>query len=125
MATWRGRNMRLTGRTTLVKSMLSSQPVYLLTSIKVTKESLEVLDKQRKSFLWVGMGNITGGKCKSNGKEHACQQPMVAFHYHWGWVHNPILGFSRDEWAMTKRCHAASICNIQTNKQNLVGCDRG
>ncbi len=46
--------------------MLTSQPVYLLTTLKVNKESLEVLDKQRKCFLWARSRDITGKKCKVN-----------------------------------------------------------
>lgn len=68
MAVWRGRNLGLAGRTTLVKLVLSSQPVYLLTALKVSKESMETLDKQRKSFLWAGSEKLTGGKCKVNWK---------------------------------------------------------
>ncbi len=66
VASWRGKNMAAAGRTTLVKSVLSAQPIYLLTALKVTKESLEQLDKQRHRFLWAGTGDITGGKCKVN-----------------------------------------------------------
>nr|ABA94305.1 retrotransposon protein, putative, LINE subclass [Oryza sativa Japonica Group] len=64
VASWRGKNMGAAGRATLVKSVLSAQPIYLLTALKVTKESLEQLDKQRRRFLWAGTGDITGGKCK-------------------------------------------------------------
>lgn len=66
VASWRGKNMAAAGRTTLVKSVLSAQPIYLLTALKVMKESLEQLDKQRRRFLWAGTGDITGGKCKVN-----------------------------------------------------------
>ncbi len=66
VASWRGKNMGAAGRTTLVKSVLSAQPIYLLTALKVTKESLEQLDKQRRRFLWAGTGDITRGKCKVN-----------------------------------------------------------
>lgn len=66
MAGWRGKNMGLAGRTTLVKSVLTSQPVYLLTALKVNNESLEVLDKQWSRFLWAESGDTTEGKCKVN-----------------------------------------------------------
>lgn len=46
--------------------MLTSQPVFLLTGLKASKESLEVLDKQRRKFLWAGGEALTGGKCKVN-----------------------------------------------------------
>jgi hypothetical protein len=63
---WRGKNMGLAGRSTLVKSMLTAQPIYLLTALKTSKEALKCLDKQRRRFLWAGTGDITGGKYKVN-----------------------------------------------------------
>jgi len=63
---WRGRNISQAGRATLTKSVLSSQPVYLLTALNSTKEVLESIDKLRKKFLWAGDENLTGGKCKIN-----------------------------------------------------------
>jgi hypothetical protein len=64
---WRGRNIGIGGRgITLVKSILTSATCLLWTTLKVTKESLEVLDKQRKWFLCAGADNITGEKCKAN-----------------------------------------------------------
>jgi mannosylglycoprotein endo-beta-mannosidase len=66
LSAWNGRNLTQAGRVTLVKSVLSSQPIYLLTVIKPTKETLEDLDKIRHRFLRAGDGNISGGKCKVN-----------------------------------------------------------
>lgn len=66
MSAWNGRNLTQAGRATLVKSVLSSQPVYLLTVIKPTKEVLHELDKIRKHFLRAGDKAITRGKCKVN-----------------------------------------------------------
>jgi hypothetical protein len=48
---WTGKNMAAAGRTTLVKSVLTAQPIYLLTALKTMKESLEQIDKQRHRFL--------------------------------------------------------------------------
>jgi hypothetical protein len=45
------------GRSTLVKSMMTAQPIYLLTTLKVTKEAVGLLEVKRKRFLW---------KCKIN-----------------------------------------------------------
>jgi hypothetical protein len=66
LSTWNARNLTQAGRASLVKSVLSSQPVYLLTVIKSTKEVLQDLDKLRRRFLWAGDKAITGGKCKVN-----------------------------------------------------------
>lgn len=77
VATWRGKHMAAAGRTTLVKSVLTSQPIYLLTALKITKESLEQIDKQRRRFLWAGTVGITGENVRSIGQRHACQPARV------------------------------------------------
>ena len=63
---WYGRHLTQAGRACLTKSVLTSQPVYLLTVIKTAKEFLDDLDKMCKGFLWAGDGALTGGKCKVN-----------------------------------------------------------
>jgi len=42
---WRGRNISQAGRATLTKSVLSSQAIYLLTALNITKEILESVDR--------------------------------------------------------------------------------
>lgn len=66
LSSWSGRSMTVAGRLTLVKSVLTSQPVYLLTALKAPKEIMKLIDAKRKQFLWAGTENITGGKCKVN-----------------------------------------------------------
>lgn len=66
LSAWNGRNLNLAGRTCLVKAVLSSQPVFLLTALKPPDEVIEDLDKLRRRFLWAGHGALTGGKCKVN-----------------------------------------------------------
>ncbi|WVZ79135.1 hypothetical protein U9M48_026746 [Paspalum notatum var. saurae] len=66
LTSWNGRNLTLAERITLVKSVLSSQPVHTLAAVVVPKEVLEELDKIRKRFLWAGNKNLTGGNCKMN-----------------------------------------------------------
>jgi hypothetical protein len=48
---WWGRNITQAGRVTLTKAVVSSQSVFLLTSLNAPKEVLENLDKLRKRFL--------------------------------------------------------------------------
>ena len=43
-----GRLLTQAGRLSLTKSVLSSQPVYLLTVLKTYKETLQKIDKLRK-----------------------------------------------------------------------------
>jgi hypothetical protein len=66
LSTWNGRNLTQAGRVCLVKSVLSSQPVYLMTVIKPPVEVLQELDKIRRHFLWAGDKALSGGKCKVN-----------------------------------------------------------
>ena len=51
ISSWHGRHLTQAGRVCLAKSVLTSQPVYLLTTIKLPKDTLEDLDKLRKRFL--------------------------------------------------------------------------
>jgi hypothetical protein len=55
--------VNVAGRRELVRSVLSSLPVYLLTVIKPPKNFLKELDKLRRRFLWAGNKELTGGKC--------------------------------------------------------------
>jgi hypothetical protein len=66
LSVWYGRNLTQAGRVCLTKSILSSQPVYLLTVVKPPKEVLDDIDKIRRCFLWVGDKALSGGKCKVN-----------------------------------------------------------
>jgi hypothetical protein len=64
LAGWQGKLVNIAGRRELVRSVLSSLPIYLLTVIKVLKKFLKELDKVRKKFLWAGDTELTGAKCK-------------------------------------------------------------
>ena len=64
LSTWKGRNLTQAGRACLTKSVLSSQPVYLMTALKPPKEVLLEVDKIHKRFLWAGDNAISGDKCK-------------------------------------------------------------
>jgi hypothetical protein len=64
LAGWQGKLVNVAGRRELVRSVLSSLRVYLLTALKPPKKFLKELDKLRKMFLWSGDGEISGGKCK-------------------------------------------------------------
>lgn len=62
LSTWNGRNQA--GRVSLTKSVLSSQPIYLLSALKPPKETIVDLDRLRKGFIWACDRELTGGKCK-------------------------------------------------------------
>ena len=63
---WNGQNMSMAGRLTLVKSVLTSQIIHLLSALRVPKEILKLFDDKRKKFMWAGNEELTGGKCKVN-----------------------------------------------------------
>lgn len=64
MAGWQDRLVNVAGRRELVRSVLSSLPIYLLTIVKAPKNFIKELDKMWKRFLWAGDKDISGGKRK-------------------------------------------------------------
>ena len=56
----------MASRLTLVKSVITSQAIYLLSALRAPKEILNLIVSRRKKFLWAGCAQITGGKCKVN-----------------------------------------------------------
>lgn len=64
VAGWQGRLLSIAGRRELVRSVISSLPVYLLMIMKTPKTFIKDLDKLRRKFLWAGDKELTGGKCK-------------------------------------------------------------
>jgi hypothetical protein len=58
----------MAGRETLVKSVLTAQPIYHLTVLPMQKWLIRQIDKMRRSFLWKGEEpeNISGGHCLVN-----------------------------------------------------------
>jgi hypothetical protein len=75
LAGWQGKLVNVAGRRELVRSVLSSIPVYLLTVIKAPKKFLKELDKIRRKFLWAGDGELAGGKCKVAWPKVCTPQP--------------------------------------------------
>jgi hypothetical protein len=51
---WKGRFLSSTGRKTLVKTVLSSQPIYHMTAFPEHKWLIKRIDRLRCSFLWKG-----------------------------------------------------------------------
>ncbi|GKU89787.1 hypothetical protein SLEP1_g3881 [Rubroshorea leprosula] len=55
LASWNGQNLSLGGRITLLNSVLSSLPMYLMSAYKIPKGIFSSLDKIHMNFLWGGM----------------------------------------------------------------------
>jgi hypothetical protein len=51
---WKGKFLSTSGRETLVKTVLSSQPIYHLTVFQAQKWLIKRIDRLRRSFLWRG-----------------------------------------------------------------------
>ncbi|GKV19478.1 hypothetical protein SLEP1_g29737 [Rubroshorea leprosula] len=60
LASWRGRHLSFGGRITLINSVLSSLPVFMMSAYQIPKGILYSLDKIRRCFLWGG-GEENGG----------------------------------------------------------------
>lgn len=61
---WEGKLLNLGGHRELVRSVLSSLPTYLLTTLRPPKKFYKDMDKIRRCFLWAGTQQLQGGKCK-------------------------------------------------------------
>lgn len=77
IAGWQGKLITLAGRKELVRSVLSSLPVYLITVIKPPKNFLKEIDKVLRSFLWAGDGQLTGGNARWLGQSVADLRRMA------------------------------------------------
>ena len=66
LVTWEGQNITTIGRTTLVRSVITSQAVFSITPLIVPQSSLHSLNKIERAFLWSGSEKTTGAKCKVN-----------------------------------------------------------
>jgi hypothetical protein len=51
---WKGRLLSTAGRETMIKTVLSSQPIYHMTTFPEHKWLIRKIDRLRRSFLWRG-----------------------------------------------------------------------
>ena len=66
LVTYEGQNITIIGRTALVKSVVTSQVVYFITSLVIPPGILHNINKLERAFLWSGSDKKTGAKCKVN-----------------------------------------------------------
>ena len=65
---WKGKFLSSAGRETLVKTVLSSLPIYHLTVFQAQKWLLKKIDRIRRNFLWRGENpdRVSGGHSPIN-----------------------------------------------------------
>lgn len=63
---WQGNKINSAGRSTLVKSVLTSLVIYHITALDVLPGTKESITKIQRAFLWAGTDQVSGGKCKVN-----------------------------------------------------------
>ncbi|GKV21933.1 hypothetical protein SLEP1_g31856 [Rubroshorea leprosula] len=56
LSSWKGRYLSQGGRITLINSVLSSLPVFLMSVYLIPKGTLNLIDQIRRNFLWGGEG---------------------------------------------------------------------
>ena len=66
LSPWKGKFLNRAGCTALVKSVLSSMPIFLLTALKADKGILKAFAKISHGMLWACKEAVSGGKCKVN-----------------------------------------------------------
>ena len=66
LSPWKGKFLNRAGCTALVKSVLSSMPIFLLTALKADKGILKAFAKISRGMLWACKEAVSGGKCKVN-----------------------------------------------------------
>jgi len=68
LAGWKEKMLSSSGRETLVKCVLTSQPIYHLTVFPTQKWIIKQIDRMRRSFLWKGEEpeKVCGGHCLIN-----------------------------------------------------------
>jgi hypothetical protein len=66
---WKGRLLTRAGCLTLINSVLSSVPVYHMTSFTLSMWAIKRIDRIRKNFLWVGSEEARAGKCWVNWRQ--------------------------------------------------------
>jgi hypothetical protein len=58
---WKGKLLNRVGRLVLVKSMLSSIPVYHMTTTTLSKWTVKKIDRLRRNFLFIGVDDARKG----------------------------------------------------------------
>jgi hypothetical protein len=79
LAGWQCKLLNLGGRRVLVRSVLTSRPVYMLTVLKPPKQFIKGFDKVHRHFLWASNQQLHGESAKLVGQGQADRE---------GWLGN-------------------------------------
>jgi hypothetical protein len=60
---WKANLLSRAGRLVMVKTVLSSVPIYLMLALELPKWVFKAIGKRRRGFLWKGQGDAKGGNC--------------------------------------------------------------
>ncbi|CAN0887943.1 Putative ribonuclease H protein At1g65750 [Linum grandiflorum] len=59
LETWKAKHLSFGGRLVLIKSVLSSLPIYFLSNFRAPISVIKVIEKIQNTFLWTGMSEIS------------------------------------------------------------------
>ena len=64
LAAWKGSLITREGRLVLLKSVLASIAIYLMTTHGLPASVIEKIEKRCRAWLWRGEGSCNGGHCR-------------------------------------------------------------
>ena len=64
LAAWKGGLISREGRLVLLKSVLSSVVIYMMTTHRIPAAVLQAIEKRCRAWLWRGEGSCNGGHCR-------------------------------------------------------------
>lgn len=64
LISWLGKHITMAGRYALIKSVLTSQVIYHLTSSFLPRGTINAIIKLLRGFLWVGTNKMSRDQCK-------------------------------------------------------------
>jgi hypothetical protein len=129
---WKGRLLTRAGRLALINSVLSSIPIYYMTSFTLSKWVVKRIDRIRRNFLWAGSEEARVGKCWVNWSR-VCRPKMlgglgildllafnIALRLRWNWFrwvdpskswHGLNIQLTPTELALFRACTKTTIGN--------------